>query len=185
MHRGICPQQGAEILKAGFVERVPRQHGQPALPREISKALRISRPAFEAIPVHVEAAGHAAVGAAREEMRIGGGFFREQLREGPQRAQLGVIVDVREHEYVGRMADDNVTRGNHLGVSSLDVAQEKARALAGEFGIEEGDTQLTRRQGGRWRGCDQGQEQGEKGGCKQARKAQTEAARTPFFWASE
>jgi len=138
----IAPKEGGEVLQACVINRETGQNGEASLARKIAKALRIAGATEAAIPIHIKARGPARIGALGESMRVGRDSLGEQIGKGAQGGEFCVIVNIREHEDIGIDARDHIAGGQHLRFLAPDVAQEEARAFAGETRAKKGNAQV-------------------------------------------
>jgi len=143
--RQVGPEQGAEI--AHLPDRKPREHGEPALPRERPIALRIPRPAHPPVAIEVQPARQPRVGLRGKPVRQRQTPLRNSLGQRRQGDTVKIPVDPLQGDDIGPGQCDHLGHRSRLCVPRPDVAQHQPRTLAAQFGVECGNADGLRPKG--------------------------------------
>ena len=134
----IGPAEAREVVPQR--ERPAREDGHAALPGEPSEAMRVARAIRMAIAVKVVAASDTGIRHGGKDVLIVRAQRADGIAKRREAVPIVIVVDTLQKNYVRIGRCDQIGGGEDVRrLTRQNVAQEKARAVAGEFRVERGD----------------------------------------------
>lgn len=137
----IAPEKRREI--GSYLQFIARQQRHAAFAREAPISISVARPMGAAIPVKIDAALPAGIGAQSEKVGIGPTFGDQAIKGGESEVFSIEIKPLEQEDICIRRANDCGGAG-YIGGGRMrqNVPQKKARTGAGKIRVKDGDAEF-------------------------------------------